>query len=299
MKSKTARRRGEAAALVAKAGRPVGVAAPSKKPPPRRTPAAERTMEGAFLEAGGNAVDSSPAEWKRFWEGRPVAVGVDAEGTHFEPPLLVQIALSDGRTILESPSPELSEDAKRLFADDNIVKVFFGAPEREHLGCPIRNGVDVQRMSLLQTTSPPAEPHRQRGLAAVAGDYLNETLPFVKNKKMQRSFGFVKNRHTNGNRWLTPGARVYSASDAWATLKVYEEINVVNGCSVLRPRSNSTTSTGSNSGKKRKKDSAHGSINLTLELAHGQLDDQNRRRDRAARNKRQEQKQEQEEEKAE
>ena len=81
VKSQAARRKSQAAALVTK-----------KEAGPRKTPPAERSLETAFVDDGGHAVDASAKEWASFWANKPGMVGIDAEGTHLEPPLLLQIA---------------------------------------------------------------------------------------------------------------------------------------------------------------------------------------------------------------
>ena len=54
--------------------------------------AAPTYLEDAFSQQGGEFVDESSERWAEFWASSPSVVGVDAEGTHFSPPLLVQIA---------------------------------------------------------------------------------------------------------------------------------------------------------------------------------------------------------------
>eukprot|EP00628_Pelagophyceae_sp_CCMP2097_P029644 CAMPEP_0184188504 /NCGR_PEP_ID=MMETSP0976-20121227/1474_1 /TAXON_ID=483370 /ORGANISM="non described non described, Strain CCMP2097" /LENGTH=282 /DNA_ID=CAMNT_0026492831 /DNA_START=9 /DNA_END=854 /DNA_ORIENTATION=+ len=216
---KTKVRRGRASGGLRNLVKPGEASCGKPKAKPQPVASSERSLEGAFLEAGGRAVDASAEAWRRFWLSAPKVVGIDAEGTHFEPPLLLQIATSDGVVLLESPGASLSADAARLMGDNAIAKIFFGPPECEHLGCRIRNGVDVQQL----TRDAEAPRGMQRGLATVAGDYLNGKLPFVKNKQCQRSFGFHKHRFDNGCGWLSATARTYAAADAWATLRVFQE----------------------------------------------------------------------------
>jgi hypothetical protein len=49
-------------------------------------------------------------------------------------------------------------------------------------------------------------------------------LAFSKNKKFQKSFGFLRHRPKGGRfDWLKPGLQNYAAADAWATLAVYHK----------------------------------------------------------------------------
>lgn len=190
-------------------------ARPNKKQPAAAETAGESMgLEECFVSVGGEAVEANADEWARFWAGRPTVVAIDAEGTHFSPPLLVQIA-SDNRVLLEVPrNGKLSADMTRLLADASITKVFFGNPKNEKLGAPMHGMlVDVQARAKLPGG-------QMRGLANVASSSLG-LGEFTKNTTLQRSFGWYRARQ-NGYGWLSPAQRVYAAADAWATLRIFD-----------------------------------------------------------------------------
>ena len=183
-------------------------------------------LEDAFRASGYEFVDDSAERWAEFWAGAPTVVGIDAEGTHFTPPLLIQICAGGPakRVLLHAPTADgLCEDVARLLGDASITKVFFGPPSREHLGAPIANAVDVQAFE----TAATHYVGKQRSLAAVAGSALAGRA-YAKHKDLQRSFGFYRNRPQFGlsrsRHWLSPEQRAYAAADAWATLALYETL---------------------------------------------------------------------------
>lgn len=185
-------------------------------------------LEDAFVQSGGEYFDESTERWAEFWASSPTVVGVDAEGTHFSPPLLVQIAADSmrGRVLLCAPGNALSSDLARLMGDASIRKVFFGDPRRERIGCVIRNGVDTQvaerAISQIEQDAP------QRGLADVCGRLL-QGAPYAKRKRLQKSFGFYRQRADQSLRhsrhWLSTAQRKYAAADAWATLALYTTLD--------------------------------------------------------------------------
>ena len=200
----------------------------SRRDEPAPAPSAEPPvyLEDAFRAAGYEFVDDSPDAWAEFWADAPDVVAIDAEGTHFTPPLLLQICARGPRrrVLLVAPTGDaLGDDVARLLGDASITKVFFGPPSREHLGAAIANAVDAQAFEVAAT----GYVGKQRGLAAVAGDALRRA-PFAKRKDLQRSFGFYRSRPQFGlshsRHWLSPEQRAYAAADAWATLALYESL---------------------------------------------------------------------------
>ena len=189
--------------------------------------AAPTYLEDAFSQQGGEFVDESSERWAEFWASSPSVVGVDAEGTHFSPPLLVQIAADTmrGRVLLCAPGNSISPDLARLLGDADIRKAFFGDPRRERLGCAIRNGVDTQVAERASSGLEGDAP--QRGLADVCGRLL-QGAPYAKRKRLQKSFGFYRQRAEaslrHSRHWLSTDQRRYAAADAWATLAVYKKL---------------------------------------------------------------------------
>jgi len=175
----------------------------------------ETGLEAAMADRGYVARDASPQAWADFWARSPKVVAIDAEGTHLEPPLLVQIASDASQEVLVvEPSHSVGADLARLLGDPAITKCFFGNPKHERLGCDVANAVDVQRKA------GPGERGRSRGLAEVCGE-LVRGRPFAKNKALQRSFGFVRARPSFV---LSPAQRAYAAADAWATLEIWRRL---------------------------------------------------------------------------
>ena len=103
--------------------------------------------------------------------------------------------------------------------DSNIRKAFFGDPRRERLGCAIRNGVDTQVAERASSGLEGDAP--QRGLADVCGRLL-QGAPYAKRKRLQKSFGFYRQRAEaslrHSRHWLSTDQRRYAAADAWARL---------------------------------------------------------------------------------
>ena len=205
-------------------------------------------MEEAMAEGGYKARDASPDAWAAFWRSKPSVVAIDAEGTHLEPPLLVQVACDTSKDVLiVQPSDSVGPDLTRLLADEAIKKCFFGAPKNERLGCSLRNVVDVQR------AAGPGEGGRSRGLAEVCGE-LVRGAPYAKDKKLQRSFGFVRDRN-----WRpSPEQRAYAAADAWATLEVWRRLP--------RKRSRGGSGGAGGGGARKRRKSGDGGAALDIEI---------------------------------
>ena len=130
-----------------------------------------------------------------------------------------------GRVLLCAPGNSISPDLMRLMGDSNIRKAFFGDPRRERLGCAIRNGVDTQVAERASSGLDGDAP--QRGLADVCGRLL-QGAPYAKRKRLQKSFGFYRQRAEvslrHSRHWLSTDQRRYAAADAWATLAVYKKL---------------------------------------------------------------------------
>lgn len=184
-------------------------------------------LEQSFLRAGGRIALADAQSWRAFWRDRPSVVALDAEGTHFSPPLLVQIAYDDGRVLLDVPGGgRVGRNLERLLGDPTITKVFFGPPANEALGCAIENAVDAQRAAHDAELPGLTEPGRLPSLAATAARVapIPGAATLVKNRRLQKSFRNFRRRQ-RGFEWLSTEARLYSAADAWATLEVYRALD--------------------------------------------------------------------------
>ena len=107
----------------------------------------------------------------------------------------------------------------------------------------MRNVVDVQR------AAGPGEGGRSRGLAEVCGE-LVRGAPYAKDKKLQRSFGFVRSRD-----WRpSPEQRSYAAADAWATLEVWRRL----------PRKRSRGGGGGGGGARKRRKSGDGGLDIEI-----------------------------------
>ena len=182
-------------------------------------------LEDAMAAAGFEYACADAAAWAAFWRSGPRVVAVDAEGTHRQPPLLVQICADSSRTVLLSgPSDAAVEaDVARLLGDPAIAKVFFGPPRSENLGCPMANVVDVQALAARRDAGG-RKVALQKGLATVAGEAVRGA-PFAKHKDLQKSFRYVERRSDHAAlAWLSPDQRAYAAADAWATLEVHQRL---------------------------------------------------------------------------
>ena len=180
-------------------------------------------LESAFLEAGGSVDLASDASWRALWNAKPRVVALDAEGTHFSPPLLVQVAYGD-RVLLDVPGHVVvGRELRRLLADESITKVFFGPPSSENLGVKMANVVDVQKVAHL--AAPDRRPGHLPSLTAAAASlsFNRDPRHVVKNTRIQKSFRFYK-RRPRGFSWLSKEVRLYSAADAWATLELYNAL---------------------------------------------------------------------------
>lgn len=188
----------------------------------RRPSRGPMRLEKAFLRAGGVVDLASEASWRALWASKPRVVALDAEGTHFSPPLLVQVAYGEeGRVLLDVPGHVVvGAQLRRLLADESITKVFFGPPSSENLGVKMANVVDVQKVA--HAAAGDRRPGHLPSLTAAAGALTHPT-GLVKNVKLQRSFRFYK-RRPRGYGWLSKEVRLYSAADAWATLELYNAL---------------------------------------------------------------------------
>lgn len=182
---------------------PGGPGTPS--PPQQR-----QLLPDMFQSSGGNLEESSSTAFEKLRNVK--VVGVDAEGTHLKPPLLVQIAYGDG-VIIESPrNAKLSSDLRELMANPDVVKVFFGPPGDENLGVRIENAVDVQEVAMEKWNLT------QRPSLTDATS-LALSLNVTKHRKLSRGWGF-KNRRSK----ISPESKIQAAADAWVTLKLYNKL---------------------------------------------------------------------------
>ena len=191
----------------------------AKKAEERKAPERARSLESIFLDHGGEWATASTAAWAQLWRNKPTHVGIDAEGTHFQPPLLVQIAWGDS-VLLDAQRDSLSRNLRRLLADEDIVKIFFGPPKNENFGphVTMASCVDVQQLIVNLTSR---DSRALPSLANAAAQTLGE--PLRKNSSVQRRFSSIRKR-PSGLHWLNHDIRLYSAADAWITLRLYHAI---------------------------------------------------------------------------
>ena len=188
-------------------------------------------MEQRFVASGSYIVKATPDEWQALRAASPQAVGVDTEGVHFTPPLLVQVAYRSPRTgrvvvLLEAPvNGQLSTDLKTLLGDTAIAKIFCAADgDTDALGCPVRNVVDVQAWAKTGKFGQ-ARSKQLQGLAQLGSQFAFEGAPIKKNKKGWTYFAFIKRRPLHlGWPCLQQQNKLcaYAAADAWMTLEVYD-----------------------------------------------------------------------------
>ncbi|KAH8059114.1 hypothetical protein JL722_5668 [Aureococcus anophagefferens] len=130
-------------------------------------PLTSMAAQGSAFAAAAieRALKTAPDAWAEFWADAPDVVAIDAEGTHFTPPLLLQICARGPRrrVLLVAPTGDaLGDDVARLLGDASITKVFFGPPSREHLGAAIANAVDAQAFEVAATGSSASSGSRGR-----------------------------------------------------------------------------------------------------------------------------------------
>jgi len=176
-----------------------------------------RSLEALFLEEGGEWTTANTRAWKALWRDKPTHVGIDAEGTHLQPPLLVQIAWGRNSVLLDAPRGSLSRNLRRLLADETIEKIFFGPPKNENFGdrVTLKSCVDLQEL-LTDTRG------KLPSLATAAGNTLLGE-PLAKNHTLRRHFSRIRKRPTSLD-WLDDDIRLYSAADAWVTLRLYDAV---------------------------------------------------------------------------
>ena len=199
------------------------------------------TLEGAFEDKAVEILNGSDAAaWACLHSSRARVVGVDTEGTNYEPPLLVQVAFADrhGRpkVLLEAPaSGALSQNMRRLLGDGAVVKAFCGAGgDLAALGGAVRNHADVQTMAGAALGLPSGGGGCALGLAAIFGKFCGGGgEKFKKCKDGWKHFAALTRRPPSA--WPFAGGdeppaklaalREYAAADAWATLRIYEVIS--------------------------------------------------------------------------
>jgi len=235
------------------------VLAPEASAAPAASPSSAheevRSMEQRFATSGSCIVKATPDEWQALRAASPRAVGVDTEGVHFSPPLLVQVAYRSPLTglvvvLLEAPvNGQLSSCLKTLLGDTAIAKAFCAADgDTDALGCPVRNIVDVQAWARTGKFGQ-ARSKQLQGLAQLGSQFAFNGAPIKKNKKGWAFFAFIKKRpfHTS---WPCLQQQhklcAYAAADAWMTLEVYDGMlsalaNVLSPPSLPSPSAHATS----------------------------------------------------------
>mmetsp|Transcript_46878 Transcript_46878/g.60248 ORF Transcript_46878/g.60248 Transcript_46878/m.60248 type:complete len:411 (+) Transcript_46878:15-1247(+) len=185
------------------------------------------TLEQRFIDSGGTIVKSSQEEWNKFYENKPKVIGVDTEGIHHVPPLLVQIAYRNkvnGKiiVILEAPRKGiLSSNMLKILSDSSITKVFCDASgDTEALGTQVNQICDIQEMATNQF-----ETSNKLGLGNLGSKFVFNNENVIKNKKGWKYFTYHKYRPSNQS-WPSLSQHTslcyYAAADAWMTLEIYD-----------------------------------------------------------------------------
>jgi len=187
---------------------------------PEVAPRYARSLESAFVESGG-VVSTKKGKWDTFWQDKPRHVGIDAEGTHLSPPLLVQVAWGSNSVLLETGG-KLSFNMRKLLADESIVKIFFGPPQNENFPAQtiLASCFDVQRAIADRGDDP-----KQLPSLTTAAERLrvfgSDTIK--KNLTLRKMFHRFRTRPTH-QAWLNHNIQLYSAADAWCTLRLYQAL---------------------------------------------------------------------------
>jgi hypothetical protein len=215
----------------------------------------------AFRAAGGAVVPDMAAFDLAFGpRNRPAAVGIDTEGNHLVPPILVQVCAvgpGEARVFLDQPrsgssgdgsrgggssagaeagglppalSPALSPALVALLADPTVAKVFFDASgDVASLGVPVHGAVDVQQLVMAEAsnTDTGAWAGGVKGRPSLAD--LAALCAGVTGS--HQSGGLVRKNKSLQKRFgfmvqrparrLDPALEWYAAADAWATAVVY------------------------------------------------------------------------------
>jgi len=187
---------------------------------------------------------SNPRCWPSFWKRKPLVVGIDVEGNHTNPPVLVQIAVQysdEIYCILETPQIHgLSDNLQRLLRDSSIIKVFcdnYAHNDKKCLGIPAEDdwsdGSIVDLESIMNRHLGPSTV--ARGLGRIVSHAMPELgvmigKPKESNNKlksrMQRIGRFAlieqgKKPPLEAVSELNYREKQYAALDALVTLRAY------------------------------------------------------------------------------
>jgi 3'-5' exonuclease len=200
---------------------------------------------------------SSQRNWDQFiWDHKPAVVGIDTEGNQCSPPILVQIATADA-VLLEITSMldnQLSENLKRLLADNTIVKVFcdnfahhdkksLGIHRHDHTGsheADYSQGPVVDLEALASAILGPTKvPRGLSRIVTLVMPELNVIIgkpPPSKGERFKDICRFAKIEQGKAPpitsfRDLSHKDRFYAAMDAWATLLAYNRITLATAAS--------------------------------------------------------------------
>lgn len=193
---------------------------------------------GANMRQNVRVLSSSKAAWEEFWASDPHVVGIDVEGNHQCPPVLVQIATRE-LVILEAPGRlGISPDLHRLLDDPKVRKAFCDGPgqsDKKSLGIQ----PDAADESVVDLETLAAERMGvagvARGFCRIFSLFCSETVGFrlIKEKGSLNSVGLftaVEQGRTPplesaDDPRLRAQDREYAALDAWGTLMVYCHIS--------------------------------------------------------------------------
>ena len=205
----------------------------------------EDVMGGRFDAAVNGWIETIPRGdcrgphlWDIFWQQKPRVVGIDVEGNLASPPLLVQVATQE-RVWLEAPcfTGGLSEDLKRLLADETILKIFCegsSCADRRSLGLPADVSSRRDIVDLEDVAAKLAGPTKvRRGLAKILGLALPQCPWRIGKEKPSKGqpsssvkyfTAIEQGRQPVPRAWhqIPPHVKRYAAMDAWCTLKAWE-----------------------------------------------------------------------------
>jgi hypothetical protein len=200
---------------------------------------------------------SSQRNWDQFiWDHKPAVVGIDTEGNQRSPPILVQIATEEC-VLLEITSMldnQLSENLKRLLADNTIIKVFcdnFAHHDKKSLGIHQHHQDDTHEtdysvgpiLDLEALASSALGPTKvPRGLSRIVTLVMPELNVIIGKPPPSQGQRFKdvgrfalleqgKAPPLTSFRDLSHKDKFYAAMDAWATLLAYKRIKLATAAS--------------------------------------------------------------------
>ena len=182
-------------------------------------------------------VVSSDEAWKNFWRNPPSVVGVDAEGNHICPPVLVQVA-TDDVVILEAPIRRLSKHLRRLLSDDRITKVFCdNGSHRDKTSLSLSVPSDmtsgaVVDLEVLATDrlGPVKSPRGIGKLLTLVMPELGVRIVKESGRKRLKDIGTFAaieqglRKPLQGVHELSNEEQRYAALDAWCTLQIWKRL---------------------------------------------------------------------------